>query len=98
MTSPSHVGVASKFLQMKTKLPSLALGFALGAVTLLLLGQSRSDPAPPLSRYTMLYTGSAVFVQDSVTGAVKIIRSTDIYGVDSDPTNSQQTMRLGKPF
>jgi len=83
---------------MKTKLLSLVIGFVLGTVTLLLLGQSRPTPLPAANRYTMLFTGSAVLVQDSATGAVKMIPSTDLHRIDSEPNNPQLTMRLGAPF
>jgi hypothetical protein len=60
---------------MKTKLPPLALGFLLGALALLLMGQSR--PASfSTGRYQIVAgSGGGVYIADTNTGAVKFVSS-----------------------
>jgi hypothetical protein len=58
---------------MKTKLPTLTLGFVLGILSVLVLGQSRPPQVPVPGRYTMVSTAGGVCVQDTATGQVKIL-------------------------
>jgi hypothetical protein len=83
---------------MKTKIPTLALGFFLGVVSILLIGQSRSQQAA--GRYSMVYTSAGVCVQDTETGAVKLIPGAYLKAIEaSDPTFApMDKMNLGEPF
>ena len=83
---------------MKTKIPTLTLGFVLGAISVLLLGQSR--PPQPAGRYCMIETPSGVCVQDTSTGAVKLIPGLLLKGMaESGPTSLPfSKLTLGESF
>lgn len=82
---------------MKTKLPTLAIGFVLGVLSILLLGQSKPpQPAVP-GRYTMVSTPIGICVQDTATGAVKII-PTGYLETASQVANAQAFKHTGGLF
>jgi len=83
----------------KNNIGSIALGFVLGTVTLLVLGQSQPPISAQWGRYHMMPFGNnSIAVQDSVTGTVKIILATDITREMSNTESPATTMDLGHPF
>ena len=83
---------------MKTKIPTLALGFLLGVASMLLIGQRQ--PPDSTGRFSMVFTAAGVCVQDTATGTVRLIPGPHLKGIEaSDPEAYRGTkMNLGEPF
>lgn len=64
---------SQKFHKMKTRIPTLALGFLLGVASILMIGQGRPPQAPAPGRYTMVSFSGGICVQDTATGVIKIM-------------------------
>ena len=76
---------------MKNSKLSLALGFGLGLLACLLMGQNRAPAAGPTMRFMMMPASVGVCVIDTTTGAVKVI--------PTDPRNvATAKMEFGQAF